>query len=111
MIEDGLDLEPVHHQSPDLKATRAVAEKLDKLIRDADAKAWASAGVLSQLDKAVVKWSNESHELAQTAYRNLPLHRKKGWDEAYEDEEFSVAETQLQKAGVRLAEIIKEALQ
>jgi hypothetical protein len=110
MIEDVLQVELGPHFQPDLKATAAEAIKLNKDITDTDAKVWAPAGLIDHLDTATVKWANESHALAQTAYRNLPIQRRAGWEDAYEDQEWPVVQQQLQRAGVRLAEILDEAL-
>lgn len=111
MIEDVLQVELGPHFQPDLQATAAEATKLNKKIPDAEATAWAPQDLIDHLDTATIKWAEDSHRLAQTAYQNLPTRRKAGWEDAYEDEEWDVVETQLEKAGVRLAEILKEALQ
>ena len=110
MIEDVLQVKLGPHFQPDLQATAAEAKKLDKKINDNDAKAWAPEGLIDQLDTATVKWANDSLTLAQTAYRNLPTHRLQGWEDAYEAQEWSVVEEQLQRGGVRLARILNEAL-
>jgi nuclease S1 len=80
------------------------------LSKAGDATAWAPEGLLGHLDTTTVKWANDSHMLAQTAYRNLPTHRHQGWEDAYENQEWSIVEEQLQRGGVRLARILDEAL-
>jgi hypothetical protein len=72
---------------------------------------WAPTGLTSQLDVVAAQWANESHALAQTAYRNLPPSRRpEGWDRRYQVEAWPVAEDQLTRAGVRLAEVLNEEL-
>jgi hypothetical protein len=110
MIEEGLDVKLGDHFMPDLQATAAEAKKLNEKIRDIDAAAWAPDGLTSSLDTATVDWANDSHALAQTAYRNLPTPRHQGWDQTYLDQEWNVVETQLSRAGVRPAKILDEAL-
>ena len=111
MIEDVLQLTLGDHFQPNLTATFADAQKLEMGISDMDAKAWAPQGLLDHLDTTLVKWANDSHSLAQTAYRNLPIHQSTSWEDVYEQQEWPVVQEQLQKGGVRLAEILKEALQ
>jgi hypothetical protein len=111
MIEQALDLHHDAHFQPDLQATGAEAKKLNAKISDTDAAAWGPDGLLAQLDTATIRWANESHALAQTAYRLLPTPRRHGWDQAYLEQEWFVVETQLMRAGVRLAKILNEILQ
>lgn len=111
MIEDELQLTLGDHFQPDLTATAADATKLEQDISDTDAKAWAPQGLLNHLDTTLIRWATDSHGLAQTAYRNLPIHQPNGWEDIYEQQEWLVVQEQLQKAGVRLAEVLKEALQ
>ena len=111
MIEDELQLQLGDHFQPNLQQTAADAKKLNERISDTDGKAWAPEGLIDQLDTTLISWANQSHTRAQTAYRNLPIHRPAGWEDTYEDQEWPVVQEQLQKAGVRLAEILNEALQ
>ena len=111
IIEEALDLQLGDHFQPDLHATLAEAKKLNKKIRDSDASAWAPQGLLGQLDTSLIDWANSSHSLAQDAYRNLPIPQRRGWDETYKEEAWPVIEGQLMRAGVRLAQILNEALQ
>src|SRR3954447_5666608 len=111
IIEEALDLQLGDHFQPDLQATLAEAKKLNKKIRDSDASAWAPQGLLGQLDTSLIDWANSSHSLAQDAYRNLPIPQRRGWDETYKEEAWPVIEGQLMRAGVRLAQILNEALQ
>jgi hypothetical protein len=111
MIEKALDVHLGPHFQPNLQATAAEAKKLNAKISDADAAAWAPDGLASHLNTATVQWANESHALAQTAYRLLPTPRHHGWDQTYLEQEWPVVETQLTRAGVRLAKIFNEILQ
>lgn len=111
MIEDVLDVELGPDFTPDLQATAAEAKKLNAAISANNAAAWAPEGLTDHLDSATVEWANDSHKFAHDAYRNLPMHRQHGWEQAYEDQEWSVVEGQLERAGVRLARILNEALQ
>jgi hypothetical protein len=110
IIEEALDLQLGSHFQPDLKATAAEATKLNEKIRDTDAAAWAPDGLTAHIDMATVDWANESHALAQTAYRNLPTPRVRGWDETYQEQGWPVVGIQLTRAGVRLGKILNEAL-
>jgi hypothetical protein len=110
LIEDVLDIELGPHFTPDLQATAAEAAKLNAKIRAGDAAAWAPEGLSSDLGTATVDWANESHAFAQSAYRELPTPRHRGWEQAYRDQQWPVIETQLTRAGVRLARILNEKL-
>jgi len=55
-------------------------------------------------------WAEESHRLAQAAYQKLPADFTPGWENAYAGWAGPVISCQLMKAGVRLAELLKEAL-
>ena len=103
MIEDVLDIELEPHFTPDLQATAAEAAKLNRRITNSDATAWAPIGLVDHLDVATVKWANDSHMLAQSAYQNLPTRRRQGWENSYEDVEWPMVEGQLERAGVRLS--------
>jgi S1/P1 Nuclease len=111
MIEEALDVHLGPHFQPDLQATAAEAKKLNAKILEANAAAWAPDGLAAHLDTAPIQWANESHALAQTAYRLLPTPRHHGWDQTYLEEEWPVVETQLTRGAIRLAKIINEALQ
>jgi hypothetical protein len=110
IIEEALDVELGPHFTPDLQATAAEAAKLNQKIRPSDAAAWAPDGLSTQLETATVQWATESHALAQSAYRQLPTPRNQGWEGAYREQEWPVVETQLTRAGVRLAKILNETL-
>jgi hypothetical protein len=98
--------------APNLAATQQVASVLGGTISAAQAGTWAPTGLTSQLGTVAAEWANESHALAQTAYRNLPASpRPEAWDRKYQVEAWPVVEDQLTRAGVRLAEVLNEELQ
>jgi hypothetical protein len=88
----------------------AEAANLDKQISTADRSAWATAGVLSGFPATVEGWANETHMLAPAAYNNLPNDRTGDWENAYQGYAMPVIEAQLERGGVRLAEVLNEAL-
>lgn len=112
IIEQALGVTLGPNFAPDLPATQQVATVLGGNISANQASHWAPAGLTSQLDVVAAEWANESHALAQTAYRNLPPSRRpEGWDSRYQVEAWPVVEGQLTRAGVRLAEVLNEELQ
>lgn len=96
----GYRIEPV--------AVRAEAETLDKTVTASEAAHWASPGMLSHLPETVIAWANESHGLAQAAYKAKGDDTHLG--DTYEKEEWPVVEIQLERAGIRLAELLNELL-
>jgi S1/P1 Nuclease len=109
IIEQALHVQLAPNYAPDLLATRAEAARLDSDIAPAAA-AWAPTDLTAHLDRATVQWANESHTLAQTAYLLPRDPQHQGWDETYQDKEWPVVETQLLRAGLRLAELLNEEL-
>jgi hypothetical protein len=73
VIEQALHVHLRPNFTPDLSATRAEASNLNQAISNNHVVAWAPDGLAAHLPVATVQWANESHALAQTAYRNLPL--------------------------------------
>ena len=111
IIEEALHVKLGPNYAPDLAATRAEAERLGQTLTATDAAAWAPSGLSAHLDVATVQWANESHKLAQTAYLLAPLApRPEGWEAGYQEREWPVVQGQLSRAGVRLAEVLNEAL-
>ena len=81
------------------------------MISASDRTKWASADTTVALDQAAVSWANESHALAgSVAYADLPQDRSGDWSDVYESQTWPVVEAQLKRAGVRLAEVLNEAL-
>lgn len=94
----------------DHAAVAQAAGQLDGQISAADRSSWAPAGLLNSLDATIVAWANESHALAPAAYAHLPKHRTGSWSGAYQAYAWPVVQRQLARAGVRLHEILNEAL-
>jgi hypothetical protein len=106
---EGLKLGP--NYSFDHDAVQTDAGKLDAMIAPADRAAWAPANMTATLDRATITWANESHALAHSvAYPDLPSDRSGEWADTYEQKTWPVVEGQLERAGVRLAELLNEAL-
>ena len=62
-----------------LDQMRKDADALNATIKPDDAAAWAPAGLLNDERSAVMRWANESHELARdVAYADLPSPPKQG---------------------------------
>jgi hypothetical protein len=67
--------------------------------------------MLNNFSGFVVTWANESHVQAKSAaYDPLPAHRTGNWSQAYQEQAWPVVSFQLQKASVRLAEVLNETL-
>jgi hypothetical protein len=111
IIEAALGVQLGPNYAPDLAATQAEAERLRGAIAAADAQRWAPAGLAAGLDRVSVGWADEAHGIAAGVYRDLPAQRDDGWDAEYQRTEWPVVERQLQRAGVRLAELLNEVLQ
>lgn len=94
----------------DHDAVRAKAAELDRQITPTQRAAWAWPKGVAQIDAASVAWANDGHALARQAYARLPADFPPGWDRAYQDWAWPVVREQVQKAGVRLAAILNQAL-
>jgi len=62
--------------------------------------------MLSHLPETVITWADESHSLVQAAYKAKGDDTHLG--DMYENQEWPVVETPLERAGIRLAEILNE---
>ena len=112
IIEQALGVTLGPSFAPNLAAAQQVAAVLGSNVSTNQAAKWAPTGLTSQLDVVPAQWANESHLLAQTAYRNLPPSpRPEAWDRRYQVEAWPVVEDQLTRARVRLAEVLNEELQ
>lgn len=89
-------------------AARQQALLLDRDVTVQQRLAWAPAGELSHIRDRTVDWTNASHHLACAAYRHLPPVFVDGWENAYQAWAWPVIRDQLDKAGVRLAELLNE---
>ncbi len=114
------DLGVIEHQyawqlgpdySFDHDAVRAVASQMDQSISQQDRLRWASPRSLANVAQFSVQWANASHALALAAYRNLPADpQAAGWEPAYQAYAWPVIRLQLDRASVRLAALLNEAL-
>jgi hypothetical protein len=96
----------------DHQVVGSVASSLDNGITPANRLEWAPAGLTGNFQSWVVSWALEAHGGAQTvAYPDLPADTHGDWSDAYQAQAWPVVQLQLQRAGVRLAEILNEALQ
>jgi hypothetical protein len=94
----------------DHKAARAAARIMDARIDPHERATWAKPGLLRDLDAQTVAWANESHALVAAAYDNLPMNKPGASEDDYQAYAWPVVERQLQKASVRLAELLNEIL-
>ena len=109
---------PVAHKDPDpnknykvdLVPAFAAAKTLSPAACSDKPDAWVHAGVTRDMAAATRDWANQSHVLAAAVYSNLPAGFPAGWEDGYARYANPVIECQLQRAGVRLAEVLKEAL-
>jgi hypothetical protein len=104
----GLHVGP--HFSVDQSAALRVALKLDSGISSVERSSWAPAGLAASVGPAAVAWANDSHALARDAYASLQDRGRAGWDASYQSRSWPVVSGQLQRAGVRLAELLNETL-
>lgn len=110
-IEHELGLRLGPNYSIDHAAVQAAAMKLDAQVTPAERARWAPAGSLATLDARVVGWADESHRLAQqVAYTDLAKPSGIAWSERYQAKAWPVIRTRLEQGGVRLAELLDEAL-
>ena len=109
---------PVAHKDPDpnknykidLAPAKAAAAHLDPAAcpdRPAD---WVSNGTVRDIVAAARAWAEQSHRLAQSVYAALPADRPIGWEDRYAAFAMPIVECQLERAGTRLAKILREAL-
>jgi hypothetical protein len=112
IIEQALELSlGPDYNSFDHEAVRASARALDAEIAHADRLRWAPSGFAARLTPAVVAWANESHALARSvAYANLPMQRRGRWAVAYQRAAWPAVQSQLERGGIRLAELLNETL-
>jgi hypothetical protein len=112
IIEHAMGLQLGPHFRFNHEAVATEAHKLDARFSASQRHDWASAGLLSRLQPAVITWAIEAHGVAQTvAYAGLPSNRTREWSIAYQAQVWPVVQIQLEKAAVRLAEVLNEALQ
>lgn len=111
VIDRELDLRVGPHYSIDRMAVRSKALQLNASITPAEQAEWAPHGSFEQLRSQTVAWANESHRLAQqVAYVDIANPHGDAWSQRYDDRVWPVIETRLKQAGVRLADVLNEAL-
>ncbi|HET6631627.1 MAG TPA: S1/P1 nuclease, partial [Rhodanobacteraceae bacterium] len=111
IIEHQLHVHLGPNYSFDHPLMRRHAAAIDADITQAERDAWAPAGMLDHLQARVIAWANASHQIARdVAYADLPKKRKRGWAEAYQRKAWPVVRKQVQRGGVRLAELLNEVL-
>jgi hypothetical protein len=109
---------PVAHKDPDpnknYKVDLGPAAEAIKRLSPASCSdkpdGWVHAGLIRDMAATVKGWAEESHKLAPAAYTNLPAGFPTGWEDNYANYADPVIDCQLQKAGARLAEVLREAL-
>jgi hypothetical protein len=94
----------------DREAARFAATIMDARLAPADRKRWAESGTLASIDARVIAWANEAHAIAPAAYANMPVYKPGATEDGYQTWAWPIVELQLQKASVRLATILNEAL-
>lgn len=111
VINRELDLHVGHNYSIDRPAVRKKALQLDASITPAERAKWAPQGRLNQIKSQAIDWVNQSHRLAQkVAYVDIAKPSGDAWSRRYEARVWPVMETRLKQAGVRLADVLNEAL-
>ncbi len=111
VIRHALDLQPGPNYTFDHAAVQADAMTLDAAITPAQRAAWAPPGLLPQMGSVAAEWANESHRLAQqVAYVDIAKPSGDAWSLRYQQRVWPVIQTRLEQAGVRLAEVLNEAL-
>jgi hypothetical protein len=111
VIEQALGVTLGPHYAPNLTVTQKEATLLGRNVSPTQAATWAPSGLASRLDAATMEWANESHALAQIAYRELPSSpRPQGWDGTYQGEAWPVIQDQLNRAGVRLGRTVERGV-
>ena len=89
----------------DHAAARQAAQIMDARIDPKDRASWGTPDLFKDLATQTIVWANESHALAPAAYANVAMS-----EDAYQAYAWPVAERQMQKASVRLAELLNEIL-
>lgn len=104
------DPDPNKNYKIDLKPAFEAAKTLSPAACPDKPDSWVHAGVIRDMKTAARDWADQSHALAQPLYANLPAGFPSGWEDSYARYADPVIECQLQRAGARLAEILREAL-
>lgn len=111
VIEHALNLKLGPNYSIDHAAVQTDAMQMDATITPAQRAEWAPRGSLATLDGRVVAWANESHQIARNvAYTDIAKPSGAAWSQRYQAKAWPVIQTRLKQGGVRLAEVLDEAL-
>jgi threonine dehydrogenase-like Zn-dependent dehydrogenase len=111
VIEHALGLTLGPNYAIDRAAVQADAMTLDAAITPAQRAAWAPKGLLPQMGSVATGWAGESHLIAQqVAYVDIAKPSGDAWSERYQQKAWPVIQTRLEQGGVRLAEVLNEAL-
>lgn len=99
------------HYRIDRLAVWHAAQQMDAGIRQQERDAWSNAGKYIPIQTDAVAWANDSHSLACAAYRHLPANPMlSDWNADYQQHAWPVIQQQMEKAGVRLAMVLNQAL-
>jgi hypothetical protein len=111
IIRHALNLQPGPSYTFDHAAVQADAVTLDASITSTQRNAWATKNLMPQIVDASIVWADESHTLAQdVAYRDIDKPSGDAWSQRYQLKAWPVIQTRLEQGGVRLAEVLNEAL-
>lgn len=111
IIRHALDLQPGPNYTFDHAAVQADAMTLDAAITPAQRVNWATPNLLPQIVDASIVWADESHTLARNvAYVDIDKPSGEAWSQRYQKKAWPVIQARLEQGGVRLAEVLNEAL-
>jgi len=110
ILENALGLKLGRNYSFNHAKVREAATTLTGQIAGNDRSTWMSNGILGEINSIAIAWAEESHSLAQQAYAHLPPNLDSDWNSDYQQTAWPIIQTQLQKAGLRLAELLNEII-
>jgi hypothetical protein len=110
IIEKALNLHLGPHYTFDHNMVKSAAKSLESQITADEHSKWMQAEILQNISTTTAQWAEESHAHALLAYDQLPEDFNRNWSKTYENVTWPVVQTRLQKAGLRLAELLNEIL-
>ena len=111
ILRHALSLQPGPNYTFDHAVVQADAMAMDAAITPEQRANWATHHLLPQIVDASIVWADESHTLAQTvAYADIGKPSGDAWSQRYQQKAWPVVQTRLEQGGVRLAEVLNEAL-
>jgi len=111
VIRQALSLQPGPNYTFDHAVVQNDAMALDAAITPDQRTAWATKNLLPQIVDASIVWADESHLLAQqVAYSDIDKPSGDAWSRRYQQKAWPVIQKRLEQGGVRLAEVLNEAL-